>query len=138
MTDAAHMPETALENVVAYEEWLKEADGDFEWVAVGEADAAGMCYTSGTTSDPKGARHTDSSIHAIGLAMADRIEEMGDKAARQYIDGMLKAGSKAPPLDILRDAGVDLETPAPIQASAPISRFAVGTSADFAAPQAGL
>jgi len=52
-----------------------------------------------------------------GLAVADRIEDMGDKAARQYIDGMLKAGSNAPPLDILRDAGVDLETPAPIQSA---------------------
>jgi fatty-acyl-CoA synthase len=31
MTDAAHMPETKLENVASYEEWLKEADGDFEW-----------------------------------------------------------------------------------------------------------
>ena len=52
-----------------------------------------------------------------GLAMADRIEDKGDKAAEQYIDGMLKAGSSAPPLDILRSAGVDLETPAPIQAA---------------------
>ena len=54
MTDAAHMPETKLANAVCYEEWLKGADGDFAWVDVGENDASGMCYTSGTTGDPKG------------------------------------------------------------------------------------
>jgi len=52
-----------------------------------------------------------------GLALADLIDDKGDKAAQQYIDGMLKAGSSAPPLDILRSAGVDLETPAPIQSA---------------------
>jgi len=49
-----------------------------------------------------------------GLALADEITENGDKAAQRYIDNMLKAGSSAPPLEILRNAGVDLETPAPI------------------------
>jgi oligoendopeptidase F len=52
-----------------------------------------------------------------GLALAEHIDDKGDKAAQQYIDGMLKAGSSAPPLDILRNAGVDLETPAPIEAA---------------------
>ncbi len=54
LTDKAHMPETALPNVVAYEDWLADADGDYEWVALDEGAAAGMCYTSGTTGDPKG------------------------------------------------------------------------------------
>ena len=49
-----------------------------------------------------------------GLALADEISANGDKAAQRYINNMLKAGSSAPPLDILRNAGVDLETPAPI------------------------
>ncbi len=49
-----------------------------------------------------------------GLALADEISTNGDRAAQRYIDNMLKAGSSAPPLDILRNAGVDLETPAPI------------------------
>jgi oligoendopeptidase F len=49
-----------------------------------------------------------------GLALADNITEQGEVAAARYIDNMLKAGSSAPPLDILRNAGVDLETPAPI------------------------
>ena len=52
-----------------------------------------------------------------GLAIADLIEEDGTKAAERYIDNMLSAGSSAPPLDILRKAGVDLEKPAPILAA---------------------
>jgi len=49
-----------------------------------------------------------------GLAMADLIDQEGEDAAQIYINNMLKAGSSAPPLDILRSAGVDLETSAPI------------------------
>jgi len=52
-----------------------------------------------------------------GLALADEISARGDVAAERYINNMLKAGSSAPPLDILRNAGVDLETPAPIVAA---------------------
>ncbi len=63
-----------------------------------------------------------------GLAIADRIESKGDAAAKQYVDNMLKAGASAPPLDILRAAGVDLETPAPIQSA--MDLFA-RTLADF-------
>ena len=52
-----------------------------------------------------------------GLSLAEQISDQGPKAAKRYIDNMLKAGSSAPPLDILRSAGVDLETPAPIEAA---------------------
>ncbi len=48
------MPKTGLANAVAYETWLAEADGDFVWKSFDEHTAAGMCYTSGTTGDPKG------------------------------------------------------------------------------------
>ncbi len=49
-----------------------------------------------------------------GISMAELIERHGDKAARRYIDNMLKAGSSRPPLEILKNAGVDLESPEPI------------------------
>ena len=54
LTDAAHMPPTALRNAIAYEAWIAEADGDFAWKSFDENTAAGMCYTSGTTGNPKG------------------------------------------------------------------------------------
>ena len=31
LTDAAHMPQTNLKNAVAYEDWIAEVDGDFQW-----------------------------------------------------------------------------------------------------------
>lgn len=71
LTDAAHMPVTTLRNAVAYEDFIAEADGDFAWVDGDENDAAGMCYTSGTTGDPKGVvySHRSNLIHAM-VAMA--------------------------------------------------------------------
>ena len=54
LTDAAHMPQTSLRNAVAYEDWIGEADADFRWRDVDETTAAGLCYTSGTTGEPKG------------------------------------------------------------------------------------
>ena len=47
---------TSLKNAVPYEEWIAEADGDFAWKTFDENTAAGMCYTSGTTGNPKGVR----------------------------------------------------------------------------------
>jgi len=83
LTDAAHMPETSLRNAVAYEDWITGADGDFAWVKVEENAAAGICYTSGTTGDPKGVvySHRSNVIHALtcnqvdafGLGAADRV-----------------------------------------------------------------
>jgi fatty-acyl-CoA synthase len=54
LTDAAHMPNTTLRNAVAYEDWINGVDGDFAWKSVDENTACGMCYTSGTTGNPKG------------------------------------------------------------------------------------
>ena len=67
LTDAAHMPETALRNAVAYEDWLAEVDDDFAWLELDEHTAAGLCYTSGTTGSPKGVlySHRSNVIHAM-------------------------------------------------------------------------
>ena len=75
LTDAAHMPETTLKNAVAYEEWIGEVDGDFAWKSFDENTAAGMCYTSGTTGNPKGVlySHRSNVLHAMMAAMPDAM-----------------------------------------------------------------
>jgi fatty-acyl-CoA synthase len=73
LTDAAHMPATTLRNAVAYEDWIGEADGDFTWASFDENTAAGMCYTSGTTGNPKGVlySHRSNVLHAFMAALPD-------------------------------------------------------------------
>jgi acyl-CoA synthetase (AMP-forming)/AMP-acid ligase II len=73
LTDAAHMPATALPGAVDYESWLAEADGDFAWASFDENTAAGLCYTSGTTGEPKGVlySHRSNTLHAMACSMPD-------------------------------------------------------------------
>ena len=80
LTDAAHMPQTTLKNAVAYESWIGEADGDFAWGTFDENTAAAMCYTSGTTGDPKGVlySHRSNVLHAL---MANSRDSLGTSAA---------------------------------------------------------
>jgi len=75
LTDAAHLPETKLKNVLAYDEWLSDYDDDYEWASFDENTAAGLCYTSGTTGNPKGVlySHRSNVLHAMAGNMSDAL-----------------------------------------------------------------
>ncbi|MDP3527117.1 MAG: long-chain-fatty-acid--CoA ligase, partial [Hoeflea sp.] len=75
LTDDAHMPETSLKNAVSYESYIADADGDFAWADFDEKTAAGMCYTSGTTGDPKGVlySHRSNVLHAMAAIQPDML-----------------------------------------------------------------
>jgi len=64
---------TRLHPVLAYEDLLKDAPDELAWPRLDEQDAAGMCYTSGTTGHPKGVVYSHKALylHTFGLGMTD-------------------------------------------------------------------
>ena len=87
-TRAGGSPRTTLPNVLHYEELLAEEDSDpahpaFDYPEVDERQAAALCYTSGTTGNPKGVLYSHRSIclhstatlmkDALGLSNVDRV-----------------------------------------------------------------
>nr|WP_313632660.1 long-chain-fatty-acid--CoA ligase [Brevundimonas naejangsanensis] len=67
MTDAAHMPQAKLPNAEAYETVLEQVSSDVVWGGFDEQNACGLCYTSGTTGNPKGVlySHRSNFIHTL-------------------------------------------------------------------------
>ncbi len=78
MTDAAHMPETKLRNVHCYERLIGAETDDFTWPIFDENTASSLCYTSGTTGNPKGVlySHRSTVIHSFMVCMGDTIGVM--------------------------------------------------------------
>ena len=66
LCDESDMPETALKNAISYEEYIKDGDENYEWPAMDDDAACGLCYTSGTTGNPKGVlySHKSNILHA--------------------------------------------------------------------------
>ena len=54
LTDKEHMPETTLQNVMCYEELIADESEEYHWPNFDENTASTLCYTSGTTGNPKG------------------------------------------------------------------------------------
>ncbi|MGB5511552.1 MAG: 3-(methylthio)propionyl-CoA ligase [Woeseiaceae bacterium] len=73
MTDAEHMPATKLPNAVCYETLLAAESADFSWPDLDERTASALCYTSGTTGDPKGVLydHRSTVLHAYASPAPD-------------------------------------------------------------------
>ncbi|MEO7386086.1 MAG: long-chain fatty acid--CoA ligase [Gammaproteobacteria bacterium] len=77
MTGAGHMPAASQAPLLAdarcYETLLEGASTVFEWPALDERSASALCYTSGTTGNPKGVlySHRSSVLHALSTASAD-------------------------------------------------------------------
>lgn len=67
--------ETSLSNYIHYEELISQGNEDFEWIPIDENDACALCYTSGTTGDPKGAlyAHRSTYLHAMGIMSPNAI-----------------------------------------------------------------
>lgn len=75
LTDSAHMPDTSQFGVPVhcYEDLIADESEDFDWPHVDEETASSLCYTSGTTGNPKGVlySHRSNIIHALVTCGAD-------------------------------------------------------------------
>jgi fatty-acyl-CoA synthase len=75
MTDEANMPESVLPNVICYEYLLATADDDYKWPVFDERTASSLCYTSGTTGNPKGVLFSNRStvLHSYAVCTPDAL-----------------------------------------------------------------
>ncbi|QHS11408.1 long-chain-fatty-acid--CoA ligase [Sinimarinibacterium sp. NLF-5-8] len=73
MTDRAHMPELKVPNLICYEEWIGAQSDRFDWPALDEKSACTLCYTSGTTGNPKGVLYSHRSLmlHTFATCLPD-------------------------------------------------------------------
>ncbi len=54
LTDDENLPSSTLKNVVSYEHFIGSCRDEYSWPELNERSASSLCYTSGTTGDPKG------------------------------------------------------------------------------------
>lgn len=67
--------DTGLANPVDYEDFIKGKPTEYEWPQIDENSPLGLCYTSGTTGNPKGVEyeHRSQYLHTLTISMTDSI-----------------------------------------------------------------
>jgi 3-(methylthio)propionyl---CoA ligase len=74
MCDADKLPaDSGIPNLVSYESWIGNQPKTYPWPTFDENSASSMCYTSGTTGNPKAAlySHRSTILHAYAAALPD-------------------------------------------------------------------
>jgi 3-(methylthio)propionyl---CoA ligase len=74
MADRAHMP-ASMPDALCFEELVAAESDSFDWPQLDEHAASSLCYTSGTTGNPKGVlySHRSTVLHSFGAALADSM-----------------------------------------------------------------
>ncbi len=76
LCDEDRLPkDSGIPNLQSYESWIAPHDGRYAWPSFDENTASTMCYTSGTTGNPKGAlySHRSTLLHAYAVALPDSM-----------------------------------------------------------------
>ena len=73
LTDRQDVPSSSLPRLLCYEELIAEHRGAYQWPDLDENAASSLCYTSGTTGNPKGVMYTHRStlLHSMLTCMSD-------------------------------------------------------------------
>lgn len=76
LCDASALPaDSGIPGLQSYEAWIGQQKDSYAWPEFDENTASSMCYTSGTTGNPKAAlySHRSTTLHAYGAAMPDAM-----------------------------------------------------------------
>ena len=75
LCEGSQLPKTKLDGLLAYEDLLAKASPDYEWPLFDENTASTLCYTSGTTGNPKGVlySHRSTLLHAFAACAGDAL-----------------------------------------------------------------
>jgi len=75
MTDREHMGECKLKNAICYEDLLAKGDAGYRWPQFDERTASSLCYTSGTTGNPKGVlfEHRSTLLHSLTVLSGEGL-----------------------------------------------------------------
>ena len=74
LCDEADLPkDSGIPHLISYESWIGAQSNTYTWPSFDENTASSMCYTSGTTGNPKAAlySHRSSTLHAYAAALPD-------------------------------------------------------------------
>jgi 3-(methylthio)propionyl---CoA ligase len=74
LCDREHMPETSLPSVICYEELVESENDSYMWGEFDENTACGLCYTSGTTGNPRGVVYSHRALVLQALNMVGALE----------------------------------------------------------------
>jgi acyl-CoA synthetase (AMP-forming)/AMP-acid ligase II len=80
MCDRDRMPaQSAIPNLMCYEDLIASNSDEYEWPLFDENSASSLCYTSGTTGNPKGAlySHRSTMLHSYASTMPDALNVSG-------------------------------------------------------------
>lgn len=74
MSDSSHLPD-APGGILAYEDLIDNESGDYQWPLFDEDSPSSLCYTSGTTGNPKGVlySHRSTVLHSMAVGLPDSM-----------------------------------------------------------------
>ena len=87
MIDADQMPQTSLPNAINYEDLMTTYSSELVWPRFPQDTASGLCYTSGTTGNPKGVlySHASTVLHAYASRNPDALNVSADSVVMPVV-----------------------------------------------------